>query len=130
MAPLLDLMKPEGEGFVVVNQRTAPNSLSLRLRRGPSIHCRDSFALITQRDPDRFLLPSPQEMDRILHGPLKEVVGLYEALLRRVSPCWNAHVDRRHRISIDARTVETHAGEFAAVYSALRDRLVPRGTKG
>ena len=87
-------------------------------------------ALITQANPDYFLLPSPQEMDRIFRGSLKEVVVQYEALLRRVSPCWNAHVDRRHRISIDTRTVETHADEFATVYAALRDRLIPRGTEG
>jgi len=124
VAPLLDL---EREGFVV-NRPTNSNSLSLRLKSGPSIRCHGSFALVTQRDQNYFLVPTPQEMDRIFCEPLKEVVKLWEALLCRIYPCWNAQADLRNRIRIDARTVETHADEFAAVYAALRDRLIPLGT--
>ena len=61
MAPLLDLEKAGR----VLNKPTAGGSLSLRVRRGPSVRCKtDSFALLTQRgaaaDKD-FEVPSPWE---------------------------------------------------------------------
>jgi hypothetical protein len=79
-APRIDLEK---EGFVE-NRPIDSNSLSLRLKRGPSIRCRDSFSLVTQRTDKDFAVPSPKKMDRIFREPLKGIVKLCEALLRRV----------------------------------------------
>ena len=125
IAPLIDLEK---QGFVE-NRPIDNHSLSLRLKHGPSIRCADSFALITQRGTQYFEVPTPTEMDRIFREPLKGIVSLWEALLDRASPCWRAHVDGRKRVRIDARTIETHADEFADVYARLRDCLIPSGAQ-
>jgi hypothetical protein len=126
VAPLLDLEKAGR----VLNKPTAGGSLSLRVRRGPSVRCKtDSFALLTQRgaaaDND-FEVPSPQEMGRVFRPPLREsVVPLWEGLLSRVYPCWDVHKNGNRRIAIPAEILARHADDFAAIYATLRDCLTP-----
>jgi hypothetical protein len=111
------------EEGLLENRPTNPNSLSLRLMRGPSVLCSESFALLTMRDPAWFLVPAPPEVMRILSDPLREVVDRWRDLVERVHPGWRANIARNKRITIRADDVETHAAEFAAVYTLLRDLL-------
>ena len=121
-APFSDLLEA---GFMV-NRPTNARSLSLRLVRGPSVRCRDSFAIITQRELDHLLVPEPAEMERVFCGPLKVMAEKWGALLDRVYPVWKSHVDGRHRIRIGADIVVQHACTFVAIFADLRDLLIPR----
>ena len=121
VAPLLEL----GEAGYVMNRPTAPGSLSVRLRSGPSVHCQGSFALLTQQGAGGdFLVPDPAEMARIFRKPLDRAVPHWRVLLDRVRPRWDAHIAGNKRIGIAPSVFGQHAAEFAAFYRYLRNRLM------
>jgi hypothetical protein len=117
--PLLHLRQL---GFVV-NRTTSPQSLSLRLERVPCMRAR-SLALLTQRDAAAFLLPEPDEMDRVLGGPLADVTGAWKGLLGRIMSNWSVHKSENHRIRMDAQDFERNAKAFADFFAHLKGRVL------
>lgn len=119
LGPLLALRE---KGFVE-NLPVNPLSLSLRLKKGPSVQCADSFALLTMTEPANFLVPSPDEMDRIFQSPLKQLIKPYTDLLNVTYPAWQSHVDGNERIKVPVGNMEQNAAGFAAMYGLLRQLL-------
>ena len=118
LQPLLALR----DSGLLINRPTNENSFSLRLRKGPSV--KSVFAVLTMRDGVHFLLPSPDEMDRIFNEPLKEVVVLWRKALDVSYPAWSSHVDGNNRIKMKAEATQKHAAAFADAYNCLRTRLI------
>lgn len=107
----------------VVNRTISSRSLSLQLERVPCMSGK-RLALLTQKNPALFLVPVPEEMARVLGGPMDDVTTAWSDVLSNTLPNWPLFKDGNKRIRIEAKILERNYRAFTAVFAHLAQRVL------
>ncbi len=124
--PVLEPLLALQAAHLLINKPFKASSLSLRLKKGPSVKTSrpDGFAILSMKERTHFLVPCPDEMARIFTKSLTSLVSDWSNLLDQAYPAWSAHVGEHKRIKMPIEMVAQHADRFATFFGKVQSILV------